>query len=321
MTTRRYRRFAILLLASIALPALDADVTTRYKTEITVNPAMSALTAGAARGANWSAPQEMTFRLKGVKGFSSSLGVQSIIDFGTKEMTILDPSSRQYAKMTHEQFFDELVKATPQMSATTSAAMATVTSSVSPARLTGRTAVIQGVEAEEREMVVSMDGPAIPNAPSGPAMRMVIEIWSARPGEATRVPAIRELTEHSLESFANMNPVANLERVMKQVPGFSDALEPFLKETQNGTVILRMHMDLFLPAMAAIMKQKAAAGDGAGAGLEEGAPFTQVNQELVELSSEPIPDSVFQIPEGYREVSSSELVQAALAKSKAALQQ
>jgi hypothetical protein len=314
MTTRLYRWFVILL-ASIALPALDADVTTRYNTEITINPAVSALAASAKKGANWSAPQEMTLRLKGVKGFSSSLGVESIIDFGTKEMTILDPSSMRYAKMTSEQFADELVKALPQMSAATSAALASVTPSVSPASLTGRTAVIQGVEAEEREMVVSMEGPAIPNAPAGLAVRMVMQIWAAKSSEATRVPAIRELTAHSLESFANMNPMANLERVMKQLPGFGDSLEPFLKETQNGTVILRMHIDLFIPAMAAIMKRMAADG------LDEGAPFAQVNQELVELSTEPIPDSAFQIPEGYREVSSSELVQAVLAKTKAALQQ
>jgi hypothetical protein len=314
MTTRLYRWFVILL-ASIALPALDADVTTRYNTEITINPAVSALAASAKKGANWSAPQEMTLRLKGVKGFSSAMGVESIIDFGTKEMTILDPSSMRYAKMTSEQFADELVKALPQMSAATSAALASVTPSVSPASLTGRTAVIQGVAAEEREMVVSMEGPAIPNAPAGLAVRMVMQIWAAKSSEATRVPAIRELTAHSLESFANMNPMANLERVMKQLPGFGDSLEPFLKETQNGTVILRMHIDLFIPAMAAIMKRMAADG------LDEGAPFAQVNQELVELSTEPIPDSAFQIPEGYREVSSSELVQAVLAKTKAALQQ
>jgi hypothetical protein len=316
MPTRLYRWFAILVLASIALPVLDADVTTRYQTEITINPAV----AGATKGANWSAPQEMTFRLKGVKGFSSSLGVESIIDFGTKEMTILDASSMRYAKTTSEQFAEELAKAMPQTSAATSAALGTVTPSVSPASLTGRTAVIQGVEAEEREMVVSMDGPAIPNAPAGPAMRMVMQIWAAKTGEATRVPAIRELTAHSLESFANMNPMANFERLMKQFPGLADALEPIVKETQNGTVILRMHIDVFIPAMAAIMKQKAAAGDGAGAGLDEGAPFVQVNQELVELSTEPVPDSAFQIPEGYREASASELVQAVLAKSKAALQ-
>ncbi|MGD0134351.1 MAG: hypothetical protein ABSE57_20060, partial [Bryobacteraceae bacterium] len=242
MTTHLYRWLAMLVLGSIALPALDADVTTRYKTEITINPAVSALVAGAKKGANLPAPQEMTFRLKGVKGFSSSLGVESIIDFGTKEMTILDPSSMRYAKMAHEQFADELVKALPQMSAATSAALADVTPSISPASLTGRTAVIHGVEAEEREMVVSIDGPAIPNAPAGPAMRMVMQIWSAKTGEATRVPAIRELTAHSLESFANMNPMANLERVMKQLPGFGDAVEPILKETQNGTVILRMHI-------------------------------------------------------------------------------
>jgi hypothetical protein len=51
------------------------------------------------------------------------------------------------------------------------------------------------------------------------------------------------------------------------------------------------------------------------------APFMQMNQEVVELSTTPVPDSVFQIPEGYQEAPASELIKGLLAKSQAAFKQ
>jgi hypothetical protein len=320
MDTRFYRSFAILVLASISPSLLQADVTTRYKTEITMNFALSALAAGAMKGADLAAPQETALRLKGGKGFSSSMGFVSIIDFPSKEITVLDAAGMRYAKMTLDEFVAETARAMPEIPATASAALAATKTSVSPAKLTGRTAVIQDVEAEEREIVISMEGPAIPDAPAGLAMRLVMQLWTAKPSELLRVPAIRELKGYSLYSYATMNPAASIEKMMKQLPGFVSAFGPLMKEMQDGTTMLRMHVDMFMPGMAAMLQRMGAGGNAAGAGLEDGAPFVQVNQELVELSTAPVPDSVFQIPEGYQQASASELVQALLAKSKGALQ-
>jgi hypothetical protein len=47
----------------------------------------------------------------------------------------------------------------------------------------------------------------------------------------------------------------------------------------------------------------------------------QMNQEVVELSPAPVPDSVFQIPEGYQEAPAGELIKGLLAKSQAAAKQ
>jgi hypothetical protein len=98
--------------------------------------------------------------------------------------------------------------------------------------------------------------------------------------------------------------------MMKQLPGFSDGFEPLMKEMQKGTTVLRMHIDMFMPGMAAMLKQMPAA--------DPDAPFMQMNQEVVELSTAPVPDSVFQIPEGYQEAPAGELVKGLLAKSQAA---
>ncbi len=315
------RSFAILVLALSTLSTVSADVTTRYKTEITINPAISAMVAGAMKGANLGDPQETALRLKNGKGFSSSSGFSSILDFPTKELIVLDPVGMRYAKMSSAQFVDEAAKAIPEMPAAARDAMSGMKTSVSPSRLTGRTATIQGVEAEEHEIVVSVSGPDIPSAPASVSIRIVMQLWNAKGSEVLRVPAIRELTGYSLYTFATTNPIASMEKMAKQIPGFGDIFQPIMEEMKTGTPILRMHMDMFMPAMAAMLKRMTAGGNAPGAAPDDNAPFLQLNQELVELSTAPVPDSVFQIPEGYQEASPSELVQALLAKTKAASQQ
>jgi hypothetical protein len=321
LNTRFCRSFAILVLAPVTLSTLYADVTTRFKIETTMNPALQALAPGAMKEEGLAAPQETAFRLKGGKGFSSSMGITSIVDLTTKETTVLDVATMRYAKMTSEQFADEAARAMPEMPAGARAAIAAMKSSVSSARLTGRTAAIQGVEAEEREIIVTVEGPPIPNAPAGPSIRMVMTLWTAKASEATRVPAIRELKEYSLDSFATMNPLANIDKMLKQFPGLAGAIEPLMNEMHSRTPMLRMHVDLFMPAMVTILQRMAPGGNAPGAGLDDGTPLVQVNYELVELSTAPVPDSVFQIPEGYQEASPSELIQALLPKSKTPVQQ
>jgi hypothetical protein len=65
-------------------------------------------------------------------------------------------------------------------------------------KLTGRTQTIQGIEAEEREFLMSVDGPAMANIPAGPAMNLLMEVWTAKSSETMRVPLVRELAGYNL---------------------------------------------------------------------------------------------------------------------------
>jgi hypothetical protein len=47
----------------------------------------------------------------------------------------------------------------------------------------------------------------------------------------------------------------------------------------------------------------------------------QMNQELEEISTAPVPDSLFQIPEGYQEATASDLIKGLVARSQAAAKQ
>ena len=308
----RFRAFASIFLLPLTLSVVHADVTLRYKMEIKPNPGLPAQMAAAATS------QESVLRLKGGKGVSSSMGYTSIIDFTTKEITVLDTAGKRYAKMTADQFAEEMGRAMPEMPAEARASMSSMKADVSPARATGRTAVIQGVEAEEREIAVSIEGPAMANMPPGPMVKMVMQLWRAKPGEATRVPAIRELTGYTLWSYATMNPMGFMGKMMKQFPGFGDVFEPLVKEMQQGTTVLRMHMDMFMPAMAAMLQRMPAGSNPLGASFNPDEPFMQMNQEVAELSTEPVPDSAFQIPEGYHEAAAADLIKDLLAKSQAA---
>ena len=63
-------------------------------------------------------------------------------------------------------------------------------------RSTGRTAAIQGIQAEEQEFVLTMDMP-LPGGPATPSpfMKMVMQVWIAKPEETQRVPALQEIQE------------------------------------------------------------------------------------------------------------------------------
>lgn len=311
----RFRAFACVFLMPLTLSVVRADVTLRYKMEIKANPGLFAQMAAAAL------PQESMLRLKGGKGFSTSMGFNSIIDFATKEISLLDTAGKRYAKLTSDQFGEEIARAMPEMPAEARAGMAPMKADVSPARVTGRFAVIQGVEAEEREIAISVGGPAMPNMPPGPTVKMVVQLWSAKPGEVTRVPAIRELTGYTLWSYGTMDPTVFMGKMMKQMPGFSDVFEALMKEMQKGTTVLRVHMDMFMPAMAGMLGRMPAGSNPSSASFDPDEPFMQMNQEVVELSSAPVPDSVFQIPEGYREAAASEVIKSLFAKSQAAYKQ
>jgi hypothetical protein len=310
MIARRFRAFAYIFLFPLTFPVLHADVTLRYKTESKLNPALPAMMAGVMNGSGLAAPQESVLRLKNGKGFSTAVGYNSITDFTTQEITLLDAATSHYAKIEAGELGGQLVAAMPKIPADAGALMASMKADVSPARLTGRSAVIQGVDTEEREIIVSISGPALPNMPPGPMVRVVMQMWTAKPGEVLRVPAIRELTGYSRWAWATMNPIAGMADMMKQLPGFSTTLEPMLSEMQKGTTMLRIHTDMFMPGMAALMKQM----PGGAGSFDPNTPFMQMDQEAVELSSEPVPDSVFQIPEGFHETPAADLFKGVFGK-------
>jgi hypothetical protein len=313
-------RAAVVSLTLLAIPVLNADVTLRYKLEIKPNPGLPAQMTQAMQGTNAIMPKETLMQFKNGKGYSSS-GMNAITDFTSQEITILDPAAKAYAHMKFDGFGDQIAAAMPQMPDQAKAALAAMKTHVQ-SKTTGGGATIQGVETEEHLIEMTVDGPAADNMPQGPMMRMVIHVWIAKTSEIMRVPAIRELAGYHLFAAATMNPVASMQKMFQQMPGLGDSMTGMIKDLQSGTqVILRMRLDMFMPMFAAMMKQRPAGADPSVAALDPDAPFMHMNQEVAELSTDSIPDSVFQIPEGYKSVPVAEIMKEMIKKTQSPAKQ
>jgi len=226
----RPHHIALISLAMLAIPALDADVTLRYKTEVSFNPALPPQMAQAMPGMEAVLPKESSVQLRNGKGFSSSGANVSMCDFSKQEMTLLDNEGKRYATLPFAQFGDAFAGAMPEMPSQPAGMMASMKSHFE-SKATGRTETIQGIEGEEHEFVMTVDAPALPNMPSGgPMMRMVMRFWRARPGEVMRVPAVREVAGYNLFAAATMNPVSSMEKVFRQMPGFANNFAAVYKE-------------------------------------------------------------------------------------------
>ena len=127
-------------------------------------------------------------------------------------------------------------------------------------RSTGQTTTIQGIEAEEREFVVTMDM-ALPGGPqtSSPFMKMVMQVWTAKPEELERVAALQEFKNYMTSASSAMNPAQMLKQVLSVMPGIGDNLNAMDAE-MNGALSLRMHVQVFMSILAMMSQQAAAPG-------------------------------------------------------------
>jgi hypothetical protein len=188
------------------------------------------------------------------------------------------------------------------------AAMAAM-KSTAETKVTGRTSTIEGIAAEEREVMVTIEGPAAANMPAGPMIRVAIQFWMAKPEETARVPALKEMAAQNVWSYATMNPTSSIEKIFQQMPGMGEGLGKFMKDMQaTKSMMLKTEMKMWMPAVAAMMKQLPPDKNPFGTAFDADAPIMELTQSLSELSTAAIPASVFAAPEGYRTVEGSELV-------------
>ena len=300
----------VLALAVLAAPALRADVTIRYQSQLHPSAALQPLMGQFMKTVQ--AGSEQSVRMKGSKAYTTAGNWIQIFDFVKEEVTLIDPAHRTFATLPVSQLSDRMAGAMPQMTTEQTPdvqqAMASIKSKVD-SKMTGKTAEIQGVQAEEREVTVTLDLP-MPAATTqtGPSVRLAMHIWTAKKEEALRVPAIRELTGYQVWQRYVMNPAGMLAKMFGKMPGMSNTIGPMFDELyKNPSVILRMHMEMYMPLLAALAKQKAGQGQAAPA-IDPDAPLMEMNQEVVELSSAPVDASLFEIPKDYAAVPADDMI-------------
>jgi hypothetical protein len=312
-----------LALACWAAAGLRADVTIRYQTEIKPAAALGPLMEPFLKAAQ-NANSGIAIRMKGNKAYTTAGALFEIFDFVKQEVTLIDPAHKIFAAFPVSEFADQLAAAMPQATPEQAKAGAQAMASIktkAESKMTGRTAVIQGVQAEERELTITMDIPMPPNMPQtpGPGMRMVMQIWTAKPEEALHNPAIRELTGYSLWQKYILNPAGSMSKIAGKMPGMAETIQPMFEEIfKNQSVILRTHMEMYMPFLAALAKM---AGQSQGApAIDPNAPLMEMNQEVAELSSAPVDESPFHIPKDYTAAPAGGMIRDMLKAQSAAAQ-
>jgi hypothetical protein len=293
-------------------PSIWADATLRYHTDVQTSSMIPAAALDQALGGI----RDMVVRIKGTKAYSSQGNVNSIMDLTTQDLIMVDAVNKRFAKVPAGQYAEQLKKAVPAVPEQARAVLASMQSNLE-SRATGRTAVIQGIQAEEREFVLSINMalPGVPQTSSpSPFMKMVMQIWTAKPEEAQRVPALQEFKNYTASANWVMNPAETIKQVAGMLPGMGDQIGAMMDEmSKTGAMSLRMHTEVFMPFLVLMSQQlPQQAGGPLPAGIDPNAPLMKMSQELVELSTDPLDDALFQVPADYQQASIEQILKAAV---------
>jgi hypothetical protein len=296
------------VLVLVVAPSLRADATLRYHTDLKQGTAVGIpIPLNQALGGM----QDIIIRIKGNKAYSTQGNLTSIMDLTTGDLTLVDAAHKRFASMPATRYADQAKAAVPAMPQQARDVLASMKSNLE-SRSTGRTEVIQGVQTEEHEFVLTIEM-ALPGGPPTPTpfMKMVMQVWTAKPEEAQRVPALQEFKNYTASAASTVNPAEMIKQILNGMPGLGDSLGAMTAEmTRSGGMMMRTHTELFVPFLI-LMSQQLPPQPGAAPapGIDPNAPLMQVNQEVVELSAVPLEDALFQIPPDYQAAPLEEILQ------------
>lgn len=300
------RPFTILLLVASAAPALLGDVTIRSRNEMKFGAVLpSPVGERTNNGTEVALPESTVSYRKGDKGYLKSGKFACLMDFAKQEITIVDAEHKKFATVAMKDYIDRLAAAMPVLPPEARIAQESAKSTLS-SRKTGRTDAMQGVEVEETELTVSVDLP-VPTAAgkiqTEPLLKMAIEVWMAKPAEVLRVPAVRELTAHTWLNprFSQwIDPANILATIFGAMPGLGDGMSRMFQEIEKSkSVVFKSHLEISMPGMASFLQKLQKQGSALPDGFDPNAPFSVIDSEVVELSTAPVDDSVFQLPADY----------------------
>ena len=145
-------------------------------------------------------------------------GLISIADVKTQDLTMLDVVNKRFSTIPASQYSEHVKIAMPAVPEGARAMIASMKTNME-SRSTGRTAAIQGIQAEEQEFVLTIDM-ALPGAPpqAGPLMKLTFQIWTATQEEMQRVPALQEIRTYTAMSTASMNPTGMIKQILSGLP-------------------------------------------------------------------------------------------------------
>jgi hypothetical protein len=310
MSYRAAALACILLIPSL----LTADVTLTYKTEYKLSPALPS-TFSQILGTSHilSAPSGRKIAVKGGRFYANTSFADIIADLPNDKLTLLDSTNKHYVTVPVSQYAEQIAGTAPKLPASMQALMSSIKLTVD-SKVTGRTAEIQGIQAEEHEIVLTLGIPLGQGGPVSPVMKIVMQLWRPKPEEIAGNPALQEFLSSGFLTLGGTNPAETIQKMLSQFPGISDSLAAFTKEAIDlHSVTLRMHAEVAMPILA-MMAPRPPAGGSAAPPADPNAPIMEINEELTDISTAPIPDSTFLVPDGYTALPLADFMSAMLPK-------
>jgi TonB family protein len=301
-----HRRLALsLAVALLASQAVWADLTVRYQYEVKLGAAFPAAAAGTFKQRlDDMFAGGMASRVKGALCATAVGTRRTIIDTEKHEITLVDPASQRFARVPTANYAQRVLAAQPLPTGAQSL-LQSLKIDVQ-AKKTEETRSIQGFQAEDHLVILSMEMPNPAGIPIG--LRMEIHEWLPAASELARVPALGEISGCSAGSGVGNDPSSIVETILGLMEGpngpnssFSEALKE--RANTKGKLVLKTQVVIFAPGLAAMLQTLGGQGGAPvsnAADVDPNAPLIELSINLFEFSTESLLDTVFQAPEGYR---------------------
>ncbi len=283
-------------MALLAPQAVWADLVVRYKLDFQVGPILPPAIVDAVRQQVAGAiPTEMAMRVKGGRCASSVGPLNTIIDGGKGEITLLNPKTKQFATTPTASYADKIASST-LLPPAAQQMLANLKVDVQSSK-TGQTGSINDILAEETLITLTIEGPDATTS-----LRVDMDDWLPAPSEFDRVPALKELGSCAMAAGMT-DPSAMLDKLFGQLPGASAKLSEAVKALSiKGSAVLKMQIAAHAPGLGALLQSQGAPG------VDPNAPLVLMQMNLAELSFNPLPDTLFQVPDGYQEAPLEDLL-------------
>jgi TonB family protein len=297
MLRRAIHSFGLILLIGVSC---RADLTLRYTVDVKMGSAMPAAVTDAMKQQMAAVlAKEKVLRIKGDKTLSGMGAITGIIDNGSGEITLLNPVTKQYARIP---MADYVAAIQPSMPAAAQQAMARMQFDVQN-RKTGQIGMVFGIRAEEKlmTMTISMDTPGS-TAAAGPIARIEIHTWLASPDDLNRIPGLRQYADYAQRALGVFNSTDAIQKMFSQMPGLGEKMGAVTAElTKNaGNLTVKTDEIFYMPMMAKLAQVEA----------DPNAPFMEMHMDLAGISTDAIDDSVFAVPSDYQAAPAADLIRA-----------
>jgi TonB family protein len=295
------RRSFVLAVFFLAAPAGWADLTVRQQITVKMGPGLPANMLDMAKQRVGDAvPAETTLRVKRNRCASSGGAVATISDYDKGEVTLLNPKTKEFATVPLASYAARIANAMPQQQMPDGVQQMLQSLKLDvQTKKTGQTGSVGGIRAEEYLLVLSM---AMPGLETG--VKMEIHNWMAAPEELTRIPALKELAACSAHSTSTFDLNQALQKMFSQLPGLADKFQKPMEELRRtwGSQPLKTQAAMYIPALTALV------GAQSTQGFDPNAPLMEVTSDLAGFSTDPIPDSAFEVAADFKAAPIEDLI-------------